>query len=194
MKRTWQRAAWAISLLTLTIGLIILSLWTKNREHRYDRPILAAARRYQVDPALIKAVIWRESSFKADARGTRQEIGLMQVREDAALEWAEAEHLTNFIHSDILDPAKNINAGTYYLGKLLKRYRNVDNPLPYALADYNAGRTHVLRWKKGEADTNAFAFLNRMDYPGTRNYALSILDRFVIYQAEFKKMLDHDRH
>ena len=193
MRKNLRRAAWAVALILGIFVLVGLNLWTRKREHRYDQRILASARRYQVDPALIKAVIWRESGFKANARGTREEIGLMQVREDAALEWAEAEHLTNFIHTDIFDPAKNINAGTFYLGKLLKRYRNVDNPLPYALADYNAGRTHVLRWKRGEADTNAVAFLKRMDYPRTRSYALAIMDRFALYQSEFKQMVDAEK-
>ena len=42
------------------------------------------------------------------------------------------------------------------------------DPLPYALADYNAGRAHVLRWAKEAARTNSALFLQNMDYPGTR--------------------------
>ena len=45
-------------------------------------------------------------------------------------------------------------AGTWYLRKLLRRYPRADDPVVYALADYNAGRTHVLRWNKGPAATN----------------------------------------
>ena len=40
-------------------------------------------------------------------------------------------------------PAKNTLAGTWYLRKLLGRYQQTDNAMAYALADYNAGRTHV---------------------------------------------------
>jgi hypothetical protein len=35
--------------------------WRNVREHRYDEVILAAATKYGVDPALVKAVVWQES-------------------------------------------------------------------------------------------------------------------------------------
>ena len=153
-------------------------------QHRYDEFINTAARRYNIDRALIKAVIWQESRFDQYARGKAGEIGLMQVCEPAALEWAEAEKFSSFDHEEITDPQKNILCGSYYLSKLLKRYTQTDNPLPYALADYNAGRTHVLRWNKGPAKTNSAAFLAQMDYPGTRQYALSIMKQYDHYKKE----------
>jgi soluble lytic murein transglycosylase len=160
--------------------------WWKSRpERRYDDQIRMAGARYGLDPALIKAVIWQESHFRADAVGRAGEIGLMQVREDAAFEWAEAEKLPRFDHKEIRDPQKNIYAGTFYLSKLLRRYKKADNPLPYALADYNAGRSHVLRWNKGAAQTNSSLFLAQMDYPGTKQYALNIMDRYAYYKDRF---------
>lgn len=122
-------------------------------------------------------MIWRESRFDPNARGTAGEIGLMQVREWPAEEWAEAEKLKDFEHKHLFEPTRNIHAGAWYLAKLMKRYTNCDNPVPYALADYNAGRTHVLRWAKGAASTNSTAFLAQMDFPGTRQYALAVMER-----------------
>lgn len=176
----------------LTAGLFVLPLavmvalfawqWQERRkEIRFDKEIAAAAARYKIDPALIKAVIWQESRFKPNVVGAAGEIGLMQIMEPAALEWADAEKLHDFDHRQLFEPTRNIHAGAWYLAKLLKRYPNADNPLPYALADYNAGRTHVLRWNKGPAATNSAAFLAAMDYPGTRQYALNIMDRYKRY-------------
>lgn len=165
---------------------IFLGLWWRERpEHRYDAQIVAAARKYNLDPALIKAVIWQESRFDAKVRGKAGEIGLMQVREDAAFEWADAERVHPFEHERILDPQTNILCGSFYLSKLLKRYQKTDNPIAYALADYNAGRSHVLRWNKGPAQTNSAAFLAQMDYPGTRRYAANILTRYERYKRQF---------
>src|SRR5262245_54909616 len=59
-------------------------------ERSQDRPIRAAAQRYGVEPALVKAVVWRESRFYPGARGRASEIGLMQLQEDSAREWADA--------------------------------------------------------------------------------------------------------
>jgi soluble lytic murein transglycosylase len=171
----------------LTGGSILLGLWQRKRaESRYDQHILSAARQYRVDPALIKAVIWQESRFDSRARGKAGEIGLMQVRAAAASEWADAEKFRSFNHEEILDPEKNIRCGSYYLSKLLKRYTNADDPLPYALADYNAGRANVLRWNKGAAQTNSAVFLSRMDFPRTREYALKVMEQRSNYVGHFK--------
>jgi soluble lytic murein transglycosylase len=185
-RKSLTPAQLGITLLTLFLALdfVVWIWWTSRKEHRYDRQIILASRKYNLEPALIKAVIWQESRFNPKARGRAGEIGLMQVREDAAFEWADAEKIHPFNHDEIFEPAKNINAGTYYLAHLMKRYQNTDNPIPYALADYNAGRTHVLRWNKGSAKTNSNSFLAQMDYPGTRQYALNIMQRVEHYRKE----------
>ena len=108
-----------------------------------DAVIVAASQRYRVAPALVKAVVWRESAFDGRARGRAGEIGLMQITEPAAMEWAQAAKLRDFRHAELYDPAKNTLAGSWYLRKLIGRYVNTDNPLAYALADYNAGRSNV---------------------------------------------------
>lgn len=187
MARNVRLQSWLWPSLALgAAACVLLGLLLRPRpERQFDPHIQSAARRYQVDPALIKAVIWRESGFKPRVRGRAGEIGLMQVREEAAFEWADAEKMHPFRHEEIADPEKNILCGSYYLSKLLKRYRRTDNPLPYALADYNAGRTHVLRWNKGAAATNSAAFLAQMDYPGTRQYALTVMQRREQYSRQF---------
>ena len=140
-----------------------------------------------MDPLLVKAVIWQESRFNKNAKGKAGEIGLMQIMPMTAEEWGEAQRIQNFSPTDIWEPSQNIEAGAWYLAKCLKRYTKTDNPVPYALADYNAGRTHVLRWNKGEAATNSAAFLARMDYPGTRKYAQNVMERYEYYRKKAKR-------
>jgi soluble lytic murein transglycosylase len=181
-KRKWL---WFFLALALVDGLFIVWWATQKKEHRYDDEIRAASTKYGVHPALIKAMVWKESRFDADARGSAQELGLMQIREPAAMEWAEAEKRTGFEHKDLLDPRLNTLAGTWYLRKVMRRYLHTDDALPYALADYNAGRTHVLRWNKGSASTNSAAFMAAMDYPTTKQYIVDVTARFQHYKAEF---------
>jgi len=159
--------------------------WCYWREHRYDKVILAVARRYQMDPGLIKAVVWRESAFNADAHGLAGELGLMQVRATAAGEWAQAERAPAFHHSDCLDPATNILAGAWYLKRVMRRYAQCDNPAAFALADYNAGRANLIRWNHGAAQTNSAAFIAQIGFPTTRAYVLAILSRSRRYHQEF---------
>jgi soluble lytic murein transglycosylase len=172
----WRRLE--LILILLMVDMVIgLWWWHRWREHRYDTQIHMVARRYNVAPALIKAVIWKESRFNPQARGRAQEIGLMQIRQPAALEWAAAEQRRDFQAEALFDPDTNISAGTWYLAKLLKRYTGTDRPVVYALADYNAGRSNVLRWKNGAGQTNSADFLAQMDFPGTRKYIEEVLRR-----------------
>ena len=105
----------------------------------------------------------------------------MQIREDAAQEWADAEHLPHFEHRDCVDPVTNTLAGTWYLKKLLRRYARTDNPIPYALADYNAGRGNVLKWNSGVAATNSEAFIEEIGFPMTKDYVQSVIRRYRTY-------------
>src|SRR5512133_90694 len=88
----------------LLLGLILLGAftvywwWEGRLERSQDQPIREAAIRYGVNPALVKAIVWRESHFNPQARGRAQEIGLMQLREEAAQEWADAERIETFVH------------------------------------------------------------------------------------------------
>jgi soluble lytic murein transglycosylase len=168
--------------LLLALGVIAWWGWDYWRERRFDSLILAAAHRYQIDPALVKAVVWRESRFDPDARGRAGELGLMQIRADAASEWAAAEHIASFEHRACLDPATNTLAGAWYLKKLLLRYQETDHPAAYALADYNAGRGNVLKWLHGPAATQSSAFVAQIGFPATRDYVRAILRRAERYR------------
>jgi soluble lytic murein transglycosylase len=180
----WRRLR-LILVLLLVGGAAAYWWWQGRLERSQDRPIRAAAQRYGIEPALIKAIVWRESHFHARARGRAGEVGLMQLQEAAAREWAAAEHLDRFEHEDCLDPGTNTLAGAWYLQKLLRRYAQTDNPLPYALADYNAGRGNVLKWNQGAAATNSNSFVEQIGFPGTKAYVRSVLRRYASYQPLF---------
>lgn len=160
--------------------------WEGRLERSQDVPIRAAAARYGVEPALVKAMVWKESFFNPLARGRAGELGLMQLCDFASREWADAEKIDGFDHPHCLDPATNTLAGTFYIRKLLWRYTQTDNPLPYALADYNAGRSNVLRWNTGAAATNSTAFIQQIGFPSTRQYVVQIMARTDHYRRSFK--------
>ena len=182
MQRRWL---WLLVAFALIDAVFIYRWYHSRSERRYDGHIRRTAERYGLNPALVKAVIWRESGFDPAARGRAGEMGLMQLREPAAREWADAEKIRFFFFKRLSDPETNIRAGAWYLSKLLKRYGQTDDAVPYALADYNAGRTHVLRWMGGAAKTNSAVFLTQMDFPGTQSYIRSVVARGLQYQAQF---------
>lgn len=166
-------AALAIGLL-LAVGVGIAAY---RQLHAYDADIAAAAQEYGVEERLIRAVIWRESHFKRRRVGPRGEIGLMQVMPQAAFEWAKAAQQPVPGKRDLFQPAINIRAGTWYLSRALQYWSAKPNPLPYALAEYNAGRSNASRWAANDRNDPKI-FQNAITYPTTRAYVRDILSRY----------------
>lgn len=96
-------------------------------QREYAKEINAAARRYRLDPALVRAVIHAESGFKAGARSPKGARGLMQLMPATARALGVRQ-----AH----DPRENIEGGTRYLAEMLARFRN---DVSLATAAYNAG-------------------------------------------------------
>ena len=166
------------------------------RYKKYDDLIRQAATRYGVAPELIKAVIWRESQFQPNKVGAQGERGLMQITENAAIDWARAEKIQTFVSTDLFDPKVNIEAGTWYLNRALTHWSAKDNPLPFALAEYNAGRSRVRRWVQdsGMGDTAGAGDLQAaMDFPTTKSYIATIIARYDFYKrrGEFAELRSH---
>ena len=154
------------------------------RFQQHDALIRTVAAEHQVDPMLVKAVVWRESRFDAQKFGTAGERGLMQVSEKAAAEWAKETKAENFRVEELFDPKTNLEAGTWYLHRAIEHWQNQANPMPFALAEYNAGPSRALRWAGGQ-DTKGVAartFLENIDFPGTRKYVESITARYKFYK------------
>lgn len=182
-----MRSVWPIVIgVLLAIDAVAVWFWAQSRaELKIDPLVHDAAMKYHVQPALIKAVIWKESRFDSDARGLDGEIGLMQLMKDAATDWSKAENIVPFHHENLTHPGSNTMAGTWYLRKALDRYVHTDNGLPYALAEYNAGRSNVLRWNDGAAETNSRLFIEQIDFPGTKSYVKSVMTRYAEYLPEY---------
>lgn len=148
-----------------------------RRIHRYDEILIKTGRQYNVDPRLLSALIWTESRFNPASIGDAGEIGLMQVTETAAREWAEAEEFDAFQKNDLFDPSVNVRAGTWYLSQAIQRWSHKKDPLPFALAEYNAGRSNALRWSEN-INGNARDFWEAITYPTTQRYIRDILTRY----------------
>jgi soluble lytic murein transglycosylase len=123
----------------------------------YEQIVRGHARNYQLDPALLAAVIYQESKFKADARSKSGAIGLMQLLPDTAKGIAIHTGGTRFQVDDLYNPEINVRYGAWYLRHLLTKYGDEQE----ALAAYNAGQDNVDRWRRsGEgiqfAETRAY--------------------------------------
>jgi len=187
-------------MLALAAGFVYLTLrsgdplytfyeWmSPARFHQYDRLIRSIATEHRLDPMLVKAVVWRESRFDPKKYGSHGERGLMQVSEKAANEWARENKIHDFRVEQLFDPKINLEAGTWYLHRAFQRWEAQSDPVPFALAEYNAGASRAERWSGGNsaADVPVSQFLQNIDFPGTRKYVDSIIERYKFYQRRGK--------
>jgi peptidoglycan lytic transglycosylase len=154
------------------------------RFHQYDQLIRSVALEHHLDPMLVKAVVWRESRFDPKKHGSHGDRGLMQVTERAANEWARENKVAGFRLDQLFEPKINLEAGTWYLQRAIEHWSHQSDPIPFALAEYNAGASRAQRWSggNGAAEISERQFLQNIDFPATRKYVESIVDRYRFYQ------------
>jgi soluble lytic murein transglycosylase len=138
----------------------------------YEHIVSGHAKNYELDPALLAAVIYRESKFDAQAKSDSGAIGLMQLLPDTAEGIALHTGGSQFELSDLWDPEINVRYGAFYLRRLLNKYGNVR----LALAAYNAGQANVDEWV---AEGKGIVF------PETRQYIDEVLRARDVYAKTY---------
>jgi soluble lytic murein transglycosylase len=105
--------------------------YPRYSKQEIHRAIRWYAKKYRLDPALLRAVIKTESDFRQHAISRKGAVGLMQLTPATA---------TMLRVNDAYDSMQNIRGGAKQLRHLLNLYRG---DLPLALAAYNAGVQRV---------------------------------------------------
>ncbi|MCA9511282.1 MAG: lytic transglycosylase domain-containing protein, partial [Myxococcales bacterium] len=126
----------------------------------YDWLIARAANAYELDPALVKAVIAAESNFDPRATSRKGAQGLMQLMPHTARSVGV---------DDPYSPAQNVLGGARYLREMLDRFGDVTR----AVAAYNAGPTAVERHD------------GIPPYTETREYVSRVLHYYRGYHRDF---------
>jgi peptidoglycan lytic transglycosylase len=146
---------------------------------RHEDVIRQQAREKNLDPALIAAVIYRESKFR-DVTSSAGAKGLMQILPETAHFIARKSGGTEFVAGDLANPQINISYGSWYLRYLLDRY---DGNVVAAVAAYNAGHSRVDEWGGKDLTVDDIRFVETADY--TRD----VLDKRDEYAKKYRSEL-----
>lgn len=119
---------------------------------RYAAALHGAALEAGISDALLAALVWQESRWKAAAVSSKGAIGLTQLMPETARE----------LGVDPMDPGANLVGGAKYLRQLLSSF---NGDVEKALAAYNAGPGRVVR-------ANGIPAI-----PETRAYVASVVGR-----------------
>ena len=155
------------------------------RTYRLIYPILhrealvAAAKRMNLDPALVAALVRQESSFNPRAVSPVGARGLMQLMPNVGRAIARSRNYPLWDDDLLFQPTVSFDLGTAHLAGDLRKHRD----LARALAAYNAGASRVTRWaqKRGVSDPEVFA--ERIPYVETRDYVRIVQRNVEMYRA-----------
>lgn len=131
---------------------------------------------YQIEPALLHAIMRQESRFNPLAESPSGAKGLMQLMPSTARYVAgkSAEHMDR--------PEKNLEIGQHYLQDLLDT-SSVDGELLSLLIAYNAGPGNLAKWKKRWSKVrDPLLFIELLPSAETRAYVERVLANYWIYR------------
>ncbi len=142
---------------------------------KYADLIAKYSQQYNVDPALVAAVILQESRFNPKAVSPVGAQGLMQFMPSTAATMAREVGMKSY---DIFDAETSIQFGAAHLRDLLNKYNgNVDQ----ALASYNAGTGTVDNW----VSLNIF---DKVINSGSRSETVRYVKKVENYQTVYSTM------
>lgn len=132
----------------------------------YNKYVEKAAKDYELEPALIYAVIRTESNFNPDAQSAVGACGIMQIM-PSSFEWLQKlrDCEGEYTEDDLFDPKICIDYGSY----LLKYFLDYYGTEQAAVAAYNAGFV-VEEWLNNSEYSSDGITLEEIPYPETSKY------------------------
>lgn len=109
-------------------------LLKKRYSNKFDKEIIRACTKFDVDPQIVKALIKAESNFDQFAVSHKNAEGLMQLMPETAKELGV---------NNSFNPKDNIEGGVKFFRHLLDHF---ENDLSLSIAAYNAGKNAVIKY------------------------------------------------
>lgn len=133
---------------------------------------------WQVDKALVFAIVRQESSFNPRARSSMGASGLMQLMPATA-----ASIGGNHVTDKLGDPELNLGLGQKYLAKLLAE-EPVNGNLLMLAAAYNAGPGKLGQWLAAmKHNDDPLLFIESLPSRETRAFVERVMTNFWVYRA-----------
>jgi len=153
---------------------------------KYENQILKYSQKYNVDPALIVAVMRAESNFDDKATSSRGAYGLMQIMPDTGTWIAENMKLKDFNVEKLYDDELNIDMGCWYINNLNTEFNgNID----LVLAAYNGGRGNVQKWLKDSKYSSDGKTLTVIPFEETDKYVKKVKTNYNVYMKLYGEKL-----
>ena len=167
---------------------------TDGRRHEralYPVPVWRpAGGHFTVDPALVLALVRRESNFDSRARSHAGARGLMQLMPRTAGYIDGGRSYRGSDADALFAPELNLALGQKYVRYLLELDR-IDDNLIFMLIAYNAGPRRLGQWRAQiDAGDDPLLFIESLPSPETRRFVRFVLANLWIYRHRFGEPVD----
>lgn len=137
---------------------------------------------YDIDRALIFAVMRQESAFNIRARSPMGATGLMQLMPATASFMAEGERFRGSARERLLEPETNISLGQRYIRHLLADPSIANNLIMLSIA-YNGGPGNLAKWvRKSGNEEDPLLFIESLPSRETRIFVERVMANLWIYR------------
>lgn len=156
-------------IILFSISVILVTIMFPRKYKNY---VTKQSKNFNLDEALVYAIIKTESDFNKKAVSKSGAIGLMQILPKTA-RWIALELGEDYNDEKLLIPEINVKYGCFYLNYLFKKFDQTD----IVICAYNAGEGKVLDWiENGKLNEKL------IDYSETKNYLKRVKDYYKVYK------------
>ncbi len=149
----------------------------------YPLPHWTPPEGFNVDRALLFAIMRQESRFETRLISRAGATGVMQLMPETAHDVGGGGDYTGAARPQLFDPQWNLMLGQRYVATLLASQPIAGN-LFHLTAAYNAGPSNLLRWRQDlEGINDPLLFIESIPMHETRDYVRKVLANYWIYQT-----------
>ena len=141
------------------------------------------AEEFEIDTALLYALIKTESGFDKNAVSSVGAKGLTQITPDT-FSWLQTKTGEEYEEDKLFEPEISVYYGAYFLDMLLEEFNNTET----ALAAYHAGRGKVNEWLADPRISPDGEILENIPYEDTEKY----VKRVIKNTEKYKEIYDFE--
>lgn len=168
-----------------SVSLVLQTVYPKE----YSDIIETYAEEYDIDKALLYALVECESGFDKNAVSLVGAKGLTQITPET-FKWLQTKTGESYTEDDLFEPEVSVKYGAFFLDLLLEEFGDTKT----ALAAYHAGRGQVNEWLENPEYSKDSKTLDEIPFEDTSQYAekvMKVKDRYCkIYKMEVEQNAD----
>ena len=166
--------------------------WTlKARIEEFPAPfhseILLEAKKRNLDPRFILAIMKQESSFNPNAKSPSAARGLLQLTFDTALKYNQKAGFPSIQPDDLYVPRTNIAIGCEYIAALRDEFGGLNEAIA---ASYNGGEDNAARWLNRSKPKDPGIFTAEIGFAETKSYVFKVMSNYRIYRELYDENLN----